>query len=158
MLKKIIILLLLNLTTSCGYEPLYSKKNLLLNSNFSITSMEFAGDREINLKIKNSLSQFSTNKKDENFTLNLNTEFLRTVISNNEKGNPSKYRMQVNVLVLVTRSKDDKKINLKFTEDHDYNNASDVSLLRENERQIKINLAELITNELLSKLIKFDDY
>ena len=158
MLKKIIILLLLSLTTSCGYEPMYSKKNLLLKTNFSITSMKFTGDRDVNLKIKNLLSQYATNIKDEDFTLNLKTEFLRTVISNDKKGNPSKYKMQVNVLVIVVRSKDDKKISLKFTKDHNYNNLPDVSLLRSDERQIKNNLAELITNELLLKLIRFDDY
>ena len=54
-LKKIFILLTLFLFfSSCGYTPIFSKKDI----NFSIESIEFFGDRDVKEKISHALSSY----------------------------------------------------------------------------------------------------
>ena len=65
MQKKIFKLLLLLFLTSCGYEAMHSKKNTI-NYNFSISEINFNGDREINQKIKAKLNNYTLDKKDKN--------------------------------------------------------------------------------------------
>ena len=62
MQKKIFTLLLLLFLSSCGYEAIYSKKNSK-NYNFFISELSFIGDRDINLRMKERLSNYTLNKK-----------------------------------------------------------------------------------------------
>ena len=67
--KKIFTFILLIFLSSCGYEAIYSVKNIN-NYNFSISKLSFIGDREINLKIKQKLNNYTQETKDINFILN----------------------------------------------------------------------------------------
>ena len=158
MLKKIIILFLLGLTTSCGYEAQYSKKNFYLHNNFSIASTEFSGDRITNVSIKNILRNYSNIKREQSFTLNFKTESSTEIISKNSKGDPSRYKIRIEVQVKAIRNEDEKQRDMIFTKDYDYNNNGDVSALKVTEREIKISLAKTITDELIKKLVNFNDY
>ena len=80
MIKKIVIMIVLILTTSCGYEPIYSKKNLIRYSNFSINELKLSGDRIANQKIKQLLYNYSNTQKKQNFDLNLVTSFSKSII------------------------------------------------------------------------------
>ena len=158
MIKKFIALLLLSLTTSCGYEPIYSKKNLLLYNSFSISSLEYSGDRTVNVRIKNLLTPYTNIEKEQNFTIKLKTESLKNVLSNDSKGNPLRYEIQINNLIIVTRNSDGKQINLVFNNSYDYENSGDVTTLREKEREVKINFAEVTVKKLVLKLVNFNEY
>ena len=68
MQTKIITLFLLIFLSSCGYEAIHSKKNSI-NYNFSIDKIDLIGDKEINLKIKEKLNNYTLSQKDKNFIL-----------------------------------------------------------------------------------------
>ena len=72
MFQKKIILLLLLLLSSCGYEAIYSKKNSV-NYNFSVSELNFVGDRTVNLKIKEKLNNYNQDKKDKDFILGISS-------------------------------------------------------------------------------------
>ena len=72
MFQKKIILLLLLLLSSCGYEAIHSKKNSS-NYDFSISELSFAGDRKVNIKIKEKLNNYTQSKKDKDFTLRISS-------------------------------------------------------------------------------------
>ena len=63
MMKKTILIFAFLLISSCGYETIHSKKNSS-SYNFSINSIDFTGDRDVNLKIKQKLNSYVLNKKD----------------------------------------------------------------------------------------------
>ena len=67
MQKKIFTLLLFLFLSSCGYEAIYSKKNSK-NYNFFISKLNFAGDRDINLRMKERLNNFTFNEKNKNLS------------------------------------------------------------------------------------------
>jgi len=68
MLKKYTLLIFYLLVTSCGYEAIYSKKNII-NNNFSIVSLTFIGDRNVNLRVEEKLNNYRLNKQNKKISL-----------------------------------------------------------------------------------------
>ena len=154
MLKNYLIIILFIFTTSCGYEAIYSKKNRLINTDFSITKVYLNGDRDLNIQIKKGLDNYNRVGKNKNYTLNITTESLRTIIANDSKGDPSIYKLQV-IVIVSAKAEDNKNIKIELIENFKYNNIQDKFELERSEREIKNNLAETITRKLLSELISF---
>jgi len=70
MLKKTILIVVFLFTTSCGYEAKHSIKNTE-DYNFSFSNINFEGDRDVNLKIKQKFNNYLLNKRDKEFELNI---------------------------------------------------------------------------------------
>ena len=150
MQKKIFLLLVFLLLSSCGYEAIYSKKNSL-NYNFSISKLNFVGDRDINLKMKEKLTNYTLDKKNKNFKIKIYSTSVKSVAANDTTGDATSFKNTVVVNVEV--SKNDKlKNSFGMSESFNYNNNSDKFSLRKYERVIKNNLAETISNKLIFKL------
>tara|TARA_B100000780_G_scaffold262200_1_gene215153 strand:- start:841 stop:1305 length:465 start_codon:yes stop_codon:yes gene_type:complete len=153
MLKKIFLLTMFLFVSSCGYEPLYSKKNLS-NNNFSINEIQFVGDRQVNLHLKNSLSNYIINKKNRNYDLEVNSELFKTTIAKNAKGNPTIFNLSIKVSVHI--SKDDIFLEkLSFDENFKYDLNDDKFQMKEYEKDIKRNLTEIIKTKIINKMSNF---
>ena len=150
MLKKIIIPILLLLLSSCGYEAIYSKKNLS-SYDFSISELIFVGDRDVNIKIKQRLNSFTVNKKNKNFVLKISSDAEKVVLAKDTAGNPTnfKYTITVNIEVIM---KNNLKNNLQIIDSFNYNNDVNKFDLKKYELQIIRNLAETASEKLLYKL------
>ena len=151
MFKNTILITVLIFTMSCGYEALHSKKNRLKGNNFSINKINFIGDREINIKIKEKLSIYSNDIKDKHYNLDINSESLKTTIGKDVKGDPSIFNLSVKVIVILNQGDDTSK-QLIFNENFKYDNNKDKFEIKRYEREIKQNLAETISNSLIDKL------
>ena len=150
MQKKIFLLLVFLLLSSCGYEPIYSKKNSI-NYNFSISKLNFVGDRDINLKMKEKLTNYTLDKKNKNFEIKIYSTSIKSVAANDTTGDATSFKNTV--VVNVEISKNDKlKNSFGMSESFNYNNNSDKFSLRKYEREIKNNLAETISDKLIFKL------
>jgi hypothetical protein len=150
MLKKTFTLIVFFFLSSCGYEAIHSKKNSL-NYNFSISELSFIGDRDINLKMKEKLNNYTLNKKNKNFTLKISSITGKTVLAKDASGDPTSFKstVTVNIEVLI---QDNFKNNIRIVEYFNYNNISNKFDLKRYEREIKINLAETVTDKLIFKL------
>jgi hypothetical protein len=62
MLKKSILIFIFFITSSCGFEAMYSLKNSI-KYNFSVSSIKFEGDRNVNQMIKRKFNSYIMNKK-----------------------------------------------------------------------------------------------
>ena len=91
MFKRSFIIVIFLLTTSCGYEAIYSKKNTI-NYNFSISDINFEGDRDINLNIKKKLNNYILNKKDKEFKLNIKSIVEKIILAKNISGDPTSFK------------------------------------------------------------------
>ena len=158
MLRNFLIIILFMFTTSCGYEAIYSKENRIINTDFSITKIYFDGDRDLNIQIKKRLDNYNRIGKNKNFILNVSTESRRFIVAKDIKGDPSVYKLEINIFVTATTKDDknnDKSIEIEFIESFKYNNIQDKFELARSEREIKNNLAETITRRLISDLLGF---
>jgi hypothetical protein len=150
MQKKIFSFLFLFLLSSCGYEATYSKKNLS-NYDFSISEINFNGDREVNLKMKEKLNNYTINKNDKNFKIDILSTATKVVSAKNITGDATNFKSTVSVKVdLVMNNK--LKNNFIIGESFNYNNNSNKFNLKTYEKNIKNNLTETITEKLIFRL------
>ena len=150
MQKKIFSFLLLCLLSSCGYEATYSKKNLL-NYDFSISEINFAGDRQVNIKMKERLNNYIVNKKNKNFKVDILSIAAKAVSAKNISGDATNFKSTVSIKVdLVMNNKLEN--NFIITESFNYNNNSNKFNLNTYEKNIKNNLTETITEKLIFRL------
>ena len=152
-LKKIFTTLIFLLLLSCGYEPIYSKKQINSNYNFSINTINLIGDDKVNQILKNKLKKNLNLNKEEistEFNLNLNSRVEKVVTSKDKKGNPIKFLIKIIINLEVFKSeilKGKKNFEQKF----EYNNKSNKFDLKKYEKNIKDNLI----SELSYKIIKY---
>ena len=150
MFQKQIILLLLLLLSSCGYEAIYSKKNSV-NYNFSVSELNFVGDRTVNLKIKEKLNNYAKEKKEKDFILKISSISEKVIISKNTAGDATSFKNSVSINVEVLMNNKFKS-NFIILESFNYNNISNKFDLKKYEEEIKNNLAETASDKLIFKL------
>jgi outer membrane lipopolysaccharide assembly protein LptE/RlpB len=147
MLKKTILITFFLIITSCGYEPIHSQKNLE-KYNFSIKSVNFEGDRDINLRLKQKLNNYIQNKKDKAYILDIKTVNEKTIIAKDASGNPTNFENFITVTVNVLIEKNFKR-NFKIKRKFKYSNNEDKFELKNYERQLKNNSSDSIAEELI---------
>jgi len=150
MLRKQIILLLLLLLSSCGYEAIYSKKNSI-NYSFSVSDLSFVGDRIVNLKIKEKLNNYAQAKKDKDFILRISSTSEKITLAKNTAGDATSFKNSVSINVEVLMNNKFKS-NFIILESFNYNNISNKFNLKKYEDEIKNNLAETASDKLIFKL------
>jgi len=151
MQKKIFSFLFLFLLSSCGYEVTYSKKKLS-NYDFSISEINFTGDREVNVKMKEKLNNYIINKKNKNFKVDILSIATKAVSAKNISGDATSFKSTVSIKVdLVMDNK--LKNNFVISESFNYNNNSNRFKLKTYEKNIKNNLTETITEKLIFRLL-----
>ena len=150
MFQKQIILLLLLLLSSCGYEAIYSKKNSV-NYNFSVSELNSVGDRTVNLKIKEKLNNYAQAKKDKDFILRISSTSEKITLAKNTAGDATSFKNSVSVNVEVLMNNKFKS-NFIILESFNYNNISNKFNLKKYEEEIKNNLAETASDKLIFKL------
>ena len=151
-IKKIIIILSFFLLIGCGYEPIYSKKKLEKNYNFSITNIEFEESSEINQILLSNLKMFMNIKnKLKLLNLKIKSSTNKTIISKNLKGNAERYLIEVRVNLIIFENEVFKK-EFFFKESFNYNSQTNKFNLNQYEKNIKENLISKISNNIILKL------
>ena len=150
MQKKIFIFLLLIFLSSCGYEALHSKKNIS-NYKFSISKLNFDGDREVNLRIKAKLNNYTFAKRDKDFILNISSTSERVITAKDASSNATAYKNIITITIDVL-SDGEFKNSFVIVENFNYNNNSNNFDLKRYEKEIKNNLSEIATDKLVFKL------
>ena len=139
-LKKIITTLGFFLLLSCGYEPIYSKKQINSNYNFSINTINLIGDNKVNQILKNKLKRnLNKEKKSTDLNLNLNSRVEKVVTSKDKKGNPKRFSIEI-IINLEVFENEILKGKTKFEEKFEYDNKSNKFGLKQYEKNIKDNL------------------
>ena len=148
-LKKIIIVLLSTLyLTSCGFTPIYSKKNL----DFQINNIQFEGDREIKAILLSNLSAYKTKEKDKyNYDLNIKSEKKVEIASKNIKGEATVYKININSILEVFL--DDKLILTKhYNNSSIYSSEKEIIKMKEVESRNLSNLSSKLASEIILTL------
>ena len=151
-LKKIITTLGFLLLLSCGYEPIYSKKYINNNYNFSIKNINFIGDNKVNKILKNKLKRIlDKKKKSTELNLNIDSRIEKVITSKNKKGNPLGFLIKIIINLEVYEDKILKN-KRSFEERFEYNNKSNKFDLKQYEKKIKDNLISKLSDEIIRYL------
>ena len=146
MIKKIALLssflLLLN---SCGYTPIYSKKN----QSIEINKIETFGEVKINKLLYNKLKVYSDNPNAEkSFSLVINSKSSKNTIAKDKKGNPTQFSIKLSVSLQITDSLNKEKERV-FLENSAYDNNDNKFDLRKYEDSLIKNMSEKIFSEMI---------
>ena len=143
--KKITIIISFLLLLSCGYKPIFSSNK----ANFSITEIKLFGKINIGSKIKKNLNIYrNVENKNTFYSLKINADQKKNVISKDAKGDPKIFEIQI--LVDFTILENNKIKNKKnFKESFTYNNSTDKFSLKQYEKNIEENLIEKIVEKII---------
>ncbi len=142
-MKKILVILLLILN-SCGYQPLYSKKDI---GKFNAKEFNFLGDKDINKYLISSL-QIKVDKE--------NYEYKKILIENNKKiietskdskGKPDSLKMII-VIKFLFENKNNILTEKTISKEFSYKNKDNKFDLSLYEDDIEKNLIDSIVDEL----------
>ena len=92
MIKKLLILSFLFLYACSGYTPVFSKK-----TNYKFNSIELNGEKRLNQILYRNIKSLE-NENAENIlflSLKINTQRTKKIHSKDAKGDPNKYKMEI---------------------------------------------------------------
>ena len=144
-MKKIVLVLIFLILNNCGFTPLYSSKN----SNYNVISIEKNNSNSLTNYIQNSISVLSNQNSEKNFKINFDLVEDIAVILKDSKGDPKKNRLTITVDLSIF-SEDQSLISVKeFSESFEYNIQDNKFNLKQYEKNIKFNIVEDITQQIL---------
>jgi len=151
-IKKIILISTFLLIVGCGFEPIYSTKNINTNYEFTINNIGFSGVNSINKKLKNRLRNFiNIEEKPIKYDLIIESSSSKNITSKNQKGNAEMYFTEIVVKVDVL-SNDSLKNKTTFKENFEYENKSNKYELKKYEKTIETNLVSKISEDIIKYL------
>ena len=141
---KNILLFLILLITSCGYQPIYLNSNA---QNFKFSKILIQGNDEINKAIFNSIS-FKEVKSDQSLNeLMLDSSYNIIETAKNSKGQVESYRSKIFVSVKIMNNKETIK-ERNFFEEFSYNAKKNKFDLVQYQKQIQDNLINNIIRDI----------
>ena len=143
--KNILLILFFTLTLSCGYQPIYSGKDL----KFSIGQIEVIGNKKLNIVILKNLQNYkSISKGTKLYDLKIITKDEKIISSKDTKGDPKTFRIEL-ISELNVLNNNQKISSRIFKESQNYNNRSSKFDLKEFEEKTLNNLIEKISGDII---------
>ena len=151
MLKKIYFILIISfLFQGCDYKPIYSKNEQFA---FTITNLEFSGDKIVNNYLEKNLIKFSNSNTDKKFKLLINTSYSKSSLAKNKSGNTTDYKLTLSLNLKLTETGDDKnklkQEEVSFAEDFIVTKNDSTFEQTNYENLMKNNLAEILLNRII---------
>ena len=145
--KFILVIIVSNFISHCGFSPLYLNQ---INVNFSITKIELEGDKVINNFLKNSLNQYKNDKYEKKFQIRVKTNYDKNTISKNKSAETTNYEL-IFITKFEIRYNNEFKI-ITVSENEIMENISDDFEEQKNERSSMQNFASLASKKLTTEL------
>jgi len=146
--KKFIFIIIFFAITNCGYQAIFSNQNDL---DFSIKKIKLEGNKKIGRKIINLTSLKENNNKRYAYNLILSSEKKIEIVSKDKSKNASIYKTTIDVyFTLKDPNNQDKIFKTKnFTSSFSYNNMSNKFDLSQYQKNIELNLIDIISQEII---------
>ena len=145
-MKNLLILSLFILLTSCGYQPLFSSKDVP----FSIIKVNY--DNSVNSKkIIQNLKRYENTKSKNSYEITLSTTEQRNEISKSKKNDISNYRIIINSVVKIEQN-NNILLNKKYNKSFDYQGSEKKFDQTQYEKNLKNSLLDKMSNEIIRDL------
>ncbi len=147
-MKRLFLILIVFFLNSCGYTPLYSSKD----SNYKVISLKSNINNSLTNYIESSINVLSNENAEKKFNISFEYNEEISVILKDAKGDPSKNRLNIVIDLSLLDAKDNLIASKKFSENFEYNIDDNKFNLKQYEKNIKLNLIEEITKQILEFL------
>lgn len=145
MIKKIIFFLLILSLTSCGYQPIYTKKNY---DALVIKEYQLAGDKIINRKIVSLLNLRKNIQLESSYILSLDSVKKLETVAKDKTGKASVFKTSIRVSIKINENKTLIKEKI-FNKTYTYNNTKNKFDLMQYQKDIENNILDKISEEII---------
>ena len=152
--KKYKYFLLIFVVGACSYKPIYSG----MNYSFNIGEAIFTGERQINNIIQNRFNLIKEIKGSNQkiYNLQVDTVKKKLIVSNDSKGDPLKFELIVTTNYKIFQ--DSELLLIKQIEKNNiYDNDADKFKVQQNEKIILENIADKISETIISSIVNLND-
>ena len=145
-MKSLISIIVLSLIlTNCGFKPIYNSKN----SNFEVIEIENKNKNKKSFSIEKAIMSLSNKNAKNKVKLELDYKQSVSTILKDSKGDPTKKKLSINVILKVKNDRDNILIDQSFNEEFNYNVQSDKFGMSQYEENITDNLNSKISNDII---------
>ena len=130
---------------SCGYTPIYKSDQI---SKFSLVIINHTGDKKIGRELQNNLQRFKDKKSNNIFDLYLTSTKREIIVSKDKKGDPSSYKIELEINLDLVGKNNDKKFSRKFIKGTTYNSMDNNFELNRYKKKLEKNLTSQILQEI----------
>ena len=141
----IFLVILFSILSNCGYQPIYSTKNL----NFTIGNIE-KENTSLNNKFEKTITALKNKKIDKKIDIKIKSDKKITIKSKDSKGNALVFELKINLKFssLNLDNKTERLLSQKIT----YNNSDDKFKLKQYENELEEILITKIVEDLINYL------
>ncbi len=143
--KPFIFLIFFLILSSCGYQPIYSTKNL----NFTIGKVE-KENNSLNNKFAKSINALTNRESDKKINIKIESDKNIRVKSKDSKGNTLVLELEINLKFINLAS--DNQVQQSLSRKITYNNSDDKFKLKEYENELEDILITKIIEDLINYL------
>ena len=153
-MKSLILIIIFSvLLNSCGFKPIYNSKS----SNFQVIEITNKNKNKNSFAIEQMVMSLSNQKAVRKVKLEFDyKESIDTILKDN-KGDPSKKKLSINVNLKVKNDKENILTNKSFNEEFSYDVQSDKFAMSQYEENITNNLNIKISNDIIILLGTLND-
>ena len=145
-MKSLISIIILSLIlTNCGFEPIYNSKN----SNFEVIEIKNKNENKNSFFIEKVIMSLSNKNAKKKVKLEIDYGQSISTILKDSKGDPSKKKLSINVILKVKGDNDNILVNQRFNEEFSYDVQSDKFGMAQYEENITDNLNRKISNDII---------
>ena len=145
-MKSLVSIIVLSfILTNCGFKPIYNSKN----SNFEIIEIENKKENKNSFFIEKTIMSLSNKNAKNKVKLVIDYKKLISTILKDSKGDPSKKKLSIDVILKVKNDKDNVIANQSFNEEFSYDVQSDKFGMSQYEENITNNLNSKISNDII---------
>ena len=141
----IFLVILFSILSNCGYQPIYSTKNL----NFTIGNIE-KENTSLNNKFEKTITALKNKKIDKKIDIKIKSDKKITIKSKDSKGNALVFELKINLKFssLNLENEAERLLSQKIT----YNNSDDKFKLKQYENELEEILITKIVEDLINYL------
>ena len=152
---RIITIICLIFLNSCDYSPLYSSSK---NSNFSISSLQITGDRDMSSYLQKGLSLYENKNNYNKYKIEINTSLSKEILVKDKSANTTDYKLigTAKMIFIKYEADETNKKSREITFEEVINIKKDTNNFEQTTYEYisKINLAEIILNKIILFLNK----
>ena len=145
-MKSLILIIFLSLIlTNCGFKPIYNSKN----SNFEIIEIENKNENKNSFFIEKIIMSHSNEDAKNKVKIEIDYKQSISTILKDTKGDPSKKKISINLILKVKNDRDNVLENQSFNEEFSYDVQSDKFSMTQYEENIVKNLNNKISSDII---------
>ena len=145
-MKSLISIIILSLIISnCGFKPIYNSKD----SDFEVIEIKNKNENKNSFFIEKVIMSLSNKSAEKKVKLELDYKRSISTILKDSKGDPSKKKLSINVILKVKNDMENILANKSFNETFSYDVQSDKFEMAQYEDNITNNLNSKISNDII---------